>query len=428
MSLMDDLQNGSEYFQLDNGLNVALQRNSNETFYGQVRVNFGRVHERPGEEGLSHFLEHCLFTSGSSKYNPLLSSQIRKQFGYANAFTSLGRTTYEVDSLREDFELWLDYVSESLFRPGFDTVRVENERRTILNELNDRKSNAALPHNTAKRHIFYRGHPIELDIGGNPDVVANADIEALKEIHGRGYSPENMDLFIAGGIPDNARALIANYFSKSSSRGNTRREFPILPPLEEAVTYHFSAPWIKNPENPESSSAEIMFSYVVPHGRHEDTYATHILARALGFGEQSRLFQRLREKEGLAYSVGTDYEADYGAGRLDVFGTVPSSEIERARKVMLDEIHKMSFIPVSDEFLSLEKKSLTYAVARTFETNKGHVNAMRLSADEGLTIPELVEKYNGVTQEDIMRVAEEHFKSPDKGKYLLSIADPLKKD
>jgi len=335
---MNPIRNDSEYFQLDNGLNVALQRNSNETFCGLVRVNFGRVHEKPGEEGLSHFLEHCLVTSGSPKYNSLLSSQIRQQFGSTNASTSLGRTTYVVDSLKEDFELWLDYISESLYRPGFDILRVENERRTILNELNDRKSNAALPHNIARNNMFYRDHPAKLDIGGNADVVANADVDALREIHRRGYTPANMDLLVAGGIPDNAKQLIINYFSKSNAQGHTRIEFPVLSPLEGKIIYHFSAPWMKNIEKPENSSAEITCSYVVPHDLHEDTFAVHMLSQALGSGEQSRLFQRLREKEGLAYSVGTDYVGYYGAGRLEVIATVPSIKIERAKEVILNEI------------------------------------------------------------------------------------------
>lgn len=259
-------------------------------------------------------------------------------------------------------------------------------------------------------------------------VVADADIDLLRKIHSKGHTPANMDLLIAGGIPDNARDLVAAYFGNHRSRGNTRREFPTLSPLEKQLFYHFSAPWMINSENPEDSSAEIILSYVAPRDESEDAYTMRILSSILGSGEHSRLFQRLREKEGLSYRVGTGYSSDYGAGHFRVRAMVPVSKLERAKEVILDEVHKMSFVPVSDESLLIEKKRIIYGLAKNFEKNEGHVYAMQLLLDRQTTIPELIEGYNRVTQEDIMRVAQEYLKSPEEGKYLLSIADPLKKE
>ena len=79
---------------LDNGLVVALQNTPTQNVSGRLRVFHGGLHEKKGEEGLAHFIEHCLVTAGSNKYDPASAKEIIGEFGYFNAFTNMGRTLY----------------------------------------------------------------------------------------------------------------------------------------------------------------------------------------------------------------------------------------------------------------------------------------------------------------------------------------------
>ncbi|HTZ41796.1 MAG TPA: insulinase family protein, partial [Candidatus Omnitrophota bacterium] len=88
------ISNGYREYRLDNGLVVALQKTPTQTIAAKLRVNYGASHERDGEEGMIHFLEHCLINAGSSKYNPVSSDDIRGSLGYYNAFTNTGRTFF----------------------------------------------------------------------------------------------------------------------------------------------------------------------------------------------------------------------------------------------------------------------------------------------------------------------------------------------
>ena len=117
---MTIINGGYREFKLDNGLVVALQKTPTQTVAAKLRVNYGSSHEREGEEGLAHYLEHCLVTGGSSKYNPISADEIRGTFGYSNAFTNIGRTFFVGQMLTEDLETWMDYISDHVLRPGFD--------------------------------------------------------------------------------------------------------------------------------------------------------------------------------------------------------------------------------------------------------------------------------------------------------------------
>src|SRR3989344_1809925 len=98
------VENGNfREYKLDNGLVVALQNTPAQTISAKLRVNYGSSHEKEGEEGLAHFLEHCLVTGGSEKYDPVEADKIRGAFGYSNAFTSISRTDFVAEMLVEDF-------------------------------------------------------------------------------------------------------------------------------------------------------------------------------------------------------------------------------------------------------------------------------------------------------------------------------------
>src|SRR3989344_4341028 len=153
------INGGYKEYKLINGLVVALQNTPTQTVVTKLRVNYGSSHEKEGEEGLAHFLEHCLVTGGSQKYDPISADKINGSFGYSNAFTNIGRTFFEGQMLAEDLGKWLEYISEHIFRPRFDLERVNSERMRVLREISDSKSSPTHLDSQEYNAVFYRGHP-----------------------------------------------------------------------------------------------------------------------------------------------------------------------------------------------------------------------------------------------------------------------------
>ena len=153
------INGGYKEYKLDNGLVVALQNTPTQTVASKLRVNYGSSHERQGEEGLAHYLEHCLVTGGSAKYDPVQADEIKGSFGFSNAFTNIGRTFFVGQMLSEDLKSWMDYTSDHVLRPRFDKDRIDGERERVLREISDAKSNPTYPANQEFNNVFYRGHP-----------------------------------------------------------------------------------------------------------------------------------------------------------------------------------------------------------------------------------------------------------------------------
>ncbi len=414
-------------YRLANCLVVALQNTPTQTAAVKLRVNYGSSHEREGEEGLAHFLEHCIVTGGSSKYDPLIADSIRGSFGYSNAFTNIGRTNYVGQILSEDLDTWLNYTSDHVFNPRFDKERVNGERERVLREISDKKSNPTYLASKEFNDIFYRGHPKGIFNLGKEEVVRDATQEVIKTFHSRGYHPNNMDLIIVGGLPANIEELVSYYLGNISTGPNTRREFPEIKPLSGKTVLYRPAPEILNVDNPNESSAQITLHYLGPISGHEDESAVRTMNQILGGDTNSLLFQNLGLKKGLAYHAGASYNGDYNCGELGIDASVPARRIDEAVDAIFEEIKRMKTEKVSDKSVDRIKRMAKYNLAKTFESNEGHIGAIELKLDEGLTPESFSEGYDRVTADSVIGVANKYLPDREKGNYVLYIRDPLKR-
>jgi len=416
-------------FKLDNGLFVALQETPTQTVSGRLSVWHGALNEEKGEEGIAHFLEHTLMTGGSQKYDPERADEIRGTFGSFNAFTGLERTFFPVDMLAEDSQLFLEYVSDAAFNPRFATSRVEEERQRVLRETADAKSNPGFKDSKAYGEEFFgKNSPHTYFILGNEAVVGSASVDILKGFHERGYHPNNMDLILVGALPKNIEDLVQQNFGQLPSGNGKKVEFSGNPQLYGATVLHTSAPELYNHENPEQSSAQLSISLVAPTETDEDSYAVSMLVNILGGDANSRLFQSVSQRKGLAYGVGAQYDDSNNKGAIYIGGSVHSVRANEAVDAIFEEMAKLRTDLVSQKSLERLKRNSRYNIAKTFETNAGHVNAIELRMDKGLTPEYHLERMEAVTSEKIRDAAVKYLpQNRTDGKYVLSLRDPLKK-
>jgi len=419
------INGGYKEYELSNGLVVALQNTPTQTVSAKLRINYGSSHEREGEEGMAHFLEHCLVTGGSQKYDPIQADELRGSFGYSNASTNIGRTFFVGEMLSEDFEKWLDFASQHAFYPRFEKDRVNGERERVLREISDTKSSPTYEANKEFNRLFYRDHPKGRFTLGSEDVVKTADIEKIQQFHNRGFHPNNMDLILVGELPEDIEYLIEQYFGNQPAGEDTRRTFPSLLAIPNKVVVNRPAKERLNPEKPEESSAQICLAYTAPNGTHQDRYAIGTMSQILGGDTNSRLFQDLGLKMGLAYQVESAYNGDYNAGELRVDASVPATRIEEAVNAIFTELHGLKTQRVDDKHIERIKRLAKYGLAKTFDSNEGHISAIEAKLDDNLTPEAYIQEYNSVTADKVLEVANKYLPDRETGKYVLFIRNPL---
>ena len=416
-------------FRLDNGLFVALQNTPTQTVSGRLRVWHGSLNEQKGEEGIAHFLEHSLILGGSQKYTPEKSKEIRGTFAYFNAFTALDRTFFPVDMLAEDTDLFIKYISDTVFNPKFDKSKVEEERQRVLREMSNVKSHNLFADRRAYNETLFGKDSQHVYFGlGKEEIINAATIEDLDKFHKRGYSPNNADLICVGALPENIEGIIRDNFSEFKQGSGKKIEFARNPPLSQSTIYHYSAPELINQDNPEQSNAQLKMSIVAPNEIDEDSYAFGMLAKILGGDTNSRLFTSISQKKGLAYGIGALYDLYNNQGVVDFNGQILATKANEAIDIIFEEMSKLRTELVPQDSLDRLKRNSRYHIAKTYEFNAGHVASIELLLDKGLTPEYILKKIEEVTPEKIREVAIKYLpQDRENGKYVLSLRDPLKK-
>ncbi|MBI4175795.1 MAG: insulinase family protein [Candidatus Aenigmarchaeota archaeon] len=414
-------------FQLDNGLIVALQETPTETVYGRLRIDHGAIHEREGEEGIAHFLEHCLMTGGSAKYSPADVEKIRGNIGYGNATTTLEKTEIPFDLLADDLELYLDFVSDAAFSPLLDADTMNQERVRVLREIADDKSNPDFKDNRDFKEALVGAGPHTYYVAGKDEIIKRAAPDDLRGFHSRGYFANNMNLVLVGGLPADIDKIVRKYFERRPSGKVERFVFPRPKPLHEPVVICRHAPELLNREKPEESTAFLKIAMHGPRYAEGDRFPVQILAEILGRAGTSRLHKAVSENRGLAYGIGCGYEIGHNQGNIYVMGGIASKGLDEAAGIIFGEFRKLQGQLACSDELESTKRVIRYRVAKTAESNQGHAFRIETKMEYGETADMYSAGIAAVTPEMVRDAAKKYLPaSRENGRYVMLIRDPLK--
>jgi predicted Zn-dependent peptidase len=419
---------GFREFTLENGLRVALLETNIPIFSAQIRIPHGALSELPGEEGYAHFLEHSLMNGGSEKYTPEQVAKLHSRFASHNAHTSLDHTTYEASSLPDDFELYLDLFSDIVFNPRFAQKSVDEERRRVLREMADHKSKPDFQDwEKAKAALRGTGTPWTYQILGDEEAIVRATPEDFKKFHARLYHANNADLIMAGTLPQNAEELIRKYLERKQTGGNASFVFPQPMPLEQKVVLHTSAPDLLNKERPNESSAFLSIAFQIPSHQNHDFWPLLLANEILGGDANSKLFQTLSRRKGLAYGIRSIINGENNAGYISVQGKVKAELIDESIDLIFNEIDHMKKHGISQEELTRMRRKVAYEFASVLSNPAACIRAIEKKLDYDWTIESYLERINSITPEQVINAINKYAPSKD-GKYVLLIRNPLKKD
>lgn len=426
---MVEINHAYSAFQLDNGLQVVLQKTPTKTISGLLRVHHGAVHEIDGKEnGLAHFLEHLLIRGGTKKYAVEEAAWIRETLGdrFA-AMTCLDKTVFSSGMLSKHFELYLDFLSDMVFNPRFDGPVINQERQRVFREIADRYSSPKFQSERMFEKALFRNKHHTHDVGGDLNIIKKATQDNFKAFHSRGYHANNMELVLVGGLPLDTEDLVVDCFADKPSGTGKKFAFPDVEPLTKKEILHIHAPDLYFPPQPDMSTAEIIMGMLVPPETSEEYIPLALMAYVLGGHSNSGLFETISQQEGLAYEVNSVYKcSNTNRACVLVEGGIPSRMQEKAIGIVFDEMHKLQKNLVDKWELDLLKDHWKYELALRSETNEGMVYTIETILDIGLDLDAYFSKIDAVTPSIICELANKYLpKSQDDENYVLMIRDPL---
>ncbi len=362
-----------------------------------VWARVGARHEGPGEGGLSHFLEHMVFKGTRRRDAFEIAWSLEAVGGHLDAYTGREGTCYTARALEEHLDLSLDVLADLTLRPRFDPADIEKEKQVVLEEIHNSEDTPDDRIHDLFADVVWKAHPLGNRILGTPESVTAFAPESVAAYHARHYIAPNLLLAIAGRFDwDQFVAQAAAHFADAA--GGQPTPMPTLPASGRAVSHHVA---------PLQQQYLCVGAPGLPH-EHPDRYTLALLSTILGGGMSSRLFQRVREQEGLAYSVYTYTESYVDAGMFCAAMNVQPAHGRRALQLTLEEFDRIASEGVPAGDLDSAKAQLKGGLLLSLESTSSRMQRLarsQLYAGRRITVDELVAAIEQITSEDVRRVA-----------------------
>jgi zinc protease len=391
---------------LPNGLTVIVRPDpSVGVVAASLQVRAGSLFETADTAGISNFL-HRVMVRGTKRYTAMqLTEAIEDLGGSLDASGDVEYTEVRGAALARNWEALLGLVAEVALRPTFPNEEIERERRLIQSALQTRGDTPFQRAFDAMLQDLYGAHPYAWPSAGRRESVERIDRAALQAHYAAIYRPDRMVLAVSGHVPGDRVVRVAE------------RLFRAPPPAAAPVT---AGPVAATPRGDRRvverpvQQAQVLVGYLGPSLTELDYPAVRVLATVLGGGMSGRLFTELRDKRGLAYSVGVLSSFRTGPSFITYMGTAPASA-EAAEAGVLSEIDRIRIEQVSERELARGKAFLLGNLAMDRRTNARHAWYMAFFEviGAGWDYPERFERaVEAVSVADVARVAGRYLMRP----------------
>jgi predicted Zn-dependent peptidase len=383
---------------LDSGLSVISEHiPSVRSVAVGVWVRTGSRFEEPVQNGIAHFLEHMMF-KGTRKRSPLKIAQSLESIGGAlNAFTGKEVTCYYASALDTHLKKSVEVLADITCNSVFPDKEIPKERSVIIEEIKAMKD-------TPEEYIFDLFHEelfpqnsLGRPILGTENIVTQFQRSAVVDFWQKFYSGDNIIIAAAGNLQhNNLVQLVKNYFSFPTQNTNQSPENARIA-RNDVIEYEY----------PINQAHLCIGGEGIPYIS-EQRIPLLVLNTYLGGGMSSRLFQRLREKTGLAYSVYsfTDFYSDVGL--FGVYIGTDSKKLDLTRRLLLEELNRIREKSLSNGTLTKIKNQLKGNLVLSLESTSRRMS--RLAKNEiyfnsFISVDELIERIDAVSSTDILEIA-----------------------
>ncbi len=371
----------------------------------------GSRHEPANLNGISHFIEHTVF-KGTEKRTALeIAVETDRLGGNFDAFTMQEMTGFAMKTVDKDLPRAFDLLADMLANPRFDEIELEREQQVIIEEMRMVEDSPEEYLGELFNQAIFPHHALGLPIEGTPETVRAFNQRVTKDFHRRVFQPPNLVIAVAGNVEHAPVVELAEKFfgarnAECGTPGEETEESTSLPPqlsapillkrkrgLEQA---HFvlSTPWID--------------------ARSERRYAAHLLENILGNGTSSRLWQTIRERHGLAYSVGASGVSFLDCGFFSVYAGTAPNQIGKAIDLSVAELRRIKREGVSEEEIELARQQSVATILLGLEDSANraaNLAQQEITFGRQIALEETLRNIEKVTAGEIRALAEEFFQT-----------------
>lgn len=369
-----------------------------------VWVNSGSRDEAPAVNGVSHFVEHMVFKGTTSRSAQQIAREVDTIGGNLDAFTSKETVCFNIKVLDENVAPALDVLSDLVLHPTFAPDELAREQGVILEEIKMDEDNPDYLVHEIFTQNFWKDHALGRPILGTKKTVASFDQPTVLNFYADTFTPKNM-VFSAAGNLDHDRfvAQVAQQFASLSASARPQTADPV--PV--------SQPHITLKRKKSLEQVQLCLGVPAPPVNSPDRYGVYLLNTILGGGMSSRLFQTIREEQGLAYSIYSEMNPFRDTGSLSVYAGTSADKTETLLRLTVAELKRLKVETVSDAELKRSKDQLKSNIVIGLESSGSRMSNLarqQMYFGRFFGIEEIVSEIDAVTPALIQQLAVDLFR------------------
>ena len=366
----------------------------------------GSRHEPAGLNGIYHFIEHAVFKGTKNRSALEIAIESDRLGGNLDAYTSHETTGFVIKAVDKSVPQGFDLLADMLVNPLFDQTELRREQKVIIEEMKMVEDSPEEYLGELFNQAFFPQHPLGLPIEGTRKTVKTFDHETVAAFHRETFTPSNLIVAAAGNVEHAQIVELASKFFDTSSS--------FIPyPLSFEAKPILGAPILLR-KKPDLEQAHLIIATPFVEAKSEKRYAAHLLTSIIGGGTASRLWQSVREKRGLAYSVGASAISFQDCGVFSIYAGTSPTQLEKVVDLSINEMRQIVKRGVTKKELELVREQTAASIV--FGLEDSSVRAASLVENEiihGRQIPpdETLANFQKVSTADIQNIAAEFFQT-----------------
>lgn len=395
-----------EVTRLSNGLTILTEkmpdvRSATLGFFYRI----GSRNEPANLSGICHFIEHCVF-KGTKKRNALqIAIETDRLGGHFDAFTSHEETAFTIKVIDSKIPQAFDLIADMLTNPLFDENELQHEQNVIIEEIKMVEDTPEELLSEIFSESFFPNHPLGLSIAGTPKTVKTFNHEVTRMFHEANFNSQNLIITAAGNIEHQEIVDLTEKFFGKRSKVEGQKSMAQKP--------NFSSPiLLKSKRNLEQTHLLIATPFI--EAKSEKRYAAHLLASVLGGGTSSRLWQKIREENGLAYAVGASAISYSDCGLFQIFAAMSPENFLQTIDLSVAELKRIKDEAIPDDELQLAKDQLSASLLLGLEDSgvrAGNLASCEIIHGRQISVEETLQNIENVKVDDLYNLAAKFFKT-----------------
>jgi len=368
-----------------------------------IWVRHGSRHETPALNGICHFIEHSLFKGTQRRTAHQIAEESDRLGGHLDAYTTHEMIGFAMKVVDTEMARGFELLADLLLNPKFAEDDLAREQKVIIEEMKMIEDTPDELLTELFHAAYFPGHSLGRPIEGTEQTVSSFDHTTTASFHRQNFAPNNLVIAAAGNVMHSQlEDLVAQNFGISQN--------------DSSVTMTSNSPNVAAPilieRKNELEQAHLIVAAPWPSAKSEDRYVASMLGTIIGGGTSSRLWQKIREERGLAYSIGAGGNTFTDVGMFTIYAGTSPAQMDQVLDLAVEEIRRIVREPVSENELQLAKEQSISSVLLSLESSSARVGALarqeiihgrRISPDA------IIASIERVTREDVQRLAQTCF-------------------